>query len=175
MGAVLELLWERLLPELRPAPLPADGAAAAALGERLAGFTLCPQAGEASSRVGDGVSGKTFRFGANERGLESLTPQFDSEETTFILRVGGQDSRIVCGRKAWAKGGTFPLPPGPTPAAASGAWTAGDTFTARVCLYRTPFVVTLTVRFVGDELLFDEQMNVAFGPTRMPRLTGRSR
>lgn len=50
---------------------------------------------------------------------------------------------------------------------------AEDTFTARAAFYRTPYIATLTLRFSGDELTLDQEMNVAFGPTTAPRLTGR--
>ena len=38
------------------------------------------------------------------------------------------------------------------PAAASGAWTGDDTFTAKLCFYETPFIITLSLKFSGDEL-----------------------
>jgi hypothetical protein len=31
----------------------------------------------------------------------------------------------------------------------------------------------MTLRFAGDELVLDQEMNVAFGPTKRPRLVGR--
>lgn len=178
MGAFLRLLWRRLLPELRPAPLPADEAAAAALRERLSRLELRPQAGEARSGAAARVSGKTFRLDANDRGFESLTARFEPSGASLLFRVRGEEARIECGYGEWRKGGSFPTPrglapPGETPVAGSGAWIAEDAFAARVVLYRTPYVVTFTLRFAGEELLLDQEMNVAFGPTTAPRLTGR--
>ena len=60
------------------------------------------------------------------------------------------------------------------PAAASGAWTGADTFTARVCFYETPFIVTLRLKFSGDELTLDSRSNVGFGSTRPPQLVGKA-
>ena len=60
------------------------------------------------------------------------------------------------------------------PAAASGAWTGDDTFKARVCFFETPFVVTLGLKFSGDQLTFDAQSNVGFGSTKQPQLVGKA-
>ena len=57
--------------------------------------------------------------------------------------------------------------------AASGAWTAEDTFSAKACLYKTPFCATWRLEFAGDIVLFDQEMNVGFGPTKQPQLVGR--
>ena len=46
--------------------------------------------------------------------------------------------------------------------AASGAWTAPDTFTVKLAAYETPFYSTLSLRFDGDRLLLDSGHNVAF-------------
>jgi hypothetical protein len=57
------------------------------------------------------------------------------------------------------------------PAAAAGGW-AGDTFTAKICFYETPFIATLRLKFAGDQLIFNSEMNVGFGPTKLPELVG---
>jgi len=59
--------------------------------------------------------------------------------------------------------------------AASGAWTATDTFTVKIILYETPFYSTLNFKFDGDRLLIDSEQNVAFGPTKLSQLIGRTR
>src|SRR5262249_15334330 len=62
--------------------------------------------------------------------------------------------------------------------AASGAWTADDVFTVKFTVKlvacETPFSSMLTFRFDGDQLLFDTEHNVAFGPTKLPQLIGRT-
>jgi hypothetical protein len=59
--------------------------------------------------------------------------------------------------------------------AASGAWTAGDTFTAKICFYETPFIITLKLKFSGDQVLFDSQSNLGFGSTKQPQLAGKAK
>jgi hypothetical protein len=58
--------------------------------------------------------------------------------------------------------------------AASGGWTAADTYAAKLAFYETPFALTVTLRFVGDELLYDSEYNVALGPTKQPSLMGKA-
>jgi hypothetical protein len=59
------------------------------------------------------------------------------------------------------------------PVAASGAWLDERTYVADLALYETPFRRTLTTHFEGDRVLIDQQLNVWFGPTILPRLEGR--
>jgi hypothetical protein len=59
--------------------------------------------------------------------------------------------------------------------AASGAWTAENTFTLKIVLPETPFYSTVNFRFDGDRLVIDSEHNVAFGPTKLAQLTGHAR
>jgi hypothetical protein len=63
---------------------------------------------------------------------------------------------------------------GSRPAWPRGTWTADDTFTAKGCFYQSTFCATIALRFAGDEVFFDQEMNVAFGPTKRPQLVGRA-
>jgi CubicO group peptidase (beta-lactamase class C family) len=176
LQSVLDLVWDKLLPAMKPAPLAADEDARSKLERRLASLTLRPQEGTASTRLTAGVLGKTYVFPSNERKLEAITLDGDDQEdtTNIVVRFDGVDRRIACGRGGWRRGrlayGVFPE----QPAAASGAWTGDDTFAARICFYETPFILTLRLKFSGDKLVFDAESNVGFGPTRQPQLVGRS-
>ena len=173
MQAVLNLIWDKLLPAMKPSPLAPDDAAAQRLEKALKNLSLPPQEGSA---VAAKVMGKRYVFPANERKLDSIT--LDSEgangAVTLIARVEGAERRIACGRGAWCKGrvpwGQLPE----QPVAASGAWTANDTFTAKLCFYETPYIVTMRLKFTGRELQLNSESNVAFGPTKDPQLTGRA-
>jgi CubicO group peptidase (beta-lactamase class C family) len=174
MQSVLNLVWEHLLPAMKPNPLAADDDARKALEHRLASLSLRAQEGLSSNEKAGSVSRKKYVFSANERKLEAITLDDDGkgDEATIVVRFGGIDRRITVGRGGWRKGrlafGTLPE----QPEAASGAWTADDTFTAKICFYETPFIYTIRLKFSGDKLLFDSESNVAFGPTRQPQLVG---
>jgi len=59
--------------------------------------------------------------------------------------------------------------------AASGGWTADDTYTLKVVRYRTPFVVTYRLQFSGDQLGVESEMNVGAADRRVAQWVGRAR
>lgn len=59
------------------------------------------------------------------------------------------------------------------PIAASAAWSGEDTLVVKLCLYESPFHQTLRLRFDGDTVTRDAEMNVGFGGTKQPQIIGR--
>jgi CubicO group peptidase (beta-lactamase class C family) len=186
MQAVLNLIWDKLLPALRSSSSAPDEAARKKLEHTLKNLSLRPPEGSGSPAK---MSGKKYVFAANERKLEAITLENNSNDkaVTLVARFDGAEQRIVCGHGVWQKGRIgFPntmnrglgslawgrLPE--QPVAASGAWTANDTFTAKLCLYQTPYIVTIRLKFSGEELQCNSEANVGFGPTKEPQLTGRA-
>jgi CubicO group peptidase (beta-lactamase class C family) len=172
MQAVLNLVWDRLLPAFGPAPLVADELAAQKLAARLKGLVLrLPQAKGTPAKV----TGRKYTFPANDRKVESVTLESDTDGSmTLVTRVNGAEQRIVCGPGTWKKGraGWGRLPE--QPAAAGGAWTGDDTFSARVCFTETPFVVTLRLKFTANEVRLESEANVGFGSTKDAVLVGKA-
>lgn len=174
MQAVLNLIWSRLLPALEPRRLPSNPGMQQALETRLKSLVLPLPRGAASSSKLAGLAGRTFGFAANDLKLETvaLRPGSATGQTVINLRVNGREQPLVCTSTGWTPGqvayAQFPA----RPAATAGAWTAEDTYTAKVCFYETPFVLTLTLKFSDAALQFDSEMNVGFGPTKSPQLVG---
>jgi CubicO group peptidase (beta-lactamase class C family) len=169
MQAVLNLVWDTLLPAMKPSALPADEKADKQLQHTLNGLSLrVPE----NSGAPASVLGKKYVFRANDRKLEAITLESEGKEgpVTLVTRCDGSEQRIVCGRGQWRTGQAAwgPLPS--QPAAASGAWTAEGTFTAKLCFYETPFTVTVRLSFSGKELLCTSESNVGFGSTKAPPL-----
>jgi hypothetical protein len=158
---------------MKSAALPADDASREKLERTLKGLSLPPPKGAGSPAK---VSGKKYVFAANKRKLEAITLESDGKDNavTLVTRFNGVEQRIVCGRGAWQKGRAAwgPLPE--QPAAASGAWTEPDTFTAKLCFYETPFTITVSLKFSEEELRYNSQSNVGFGPTKQPQLVGKA-
>lgn len=183
MQAVLNLVWDRLLPALKPRRLPADAAARRQLEAKLAGLAVRTPEGGADSPAAGKVHGRTFVFPANEQGIEAIRLSApDPGGWTLTRTLGGTAHEIRCGHGRWLKGegplGSAPagaLGPAPQgPLAASAAWTGGDTFTVKLCAYGTPFYTALRLRFEGDRVFLDAENNVGFGPTKRPQLVGRA-
>ncbi len=156
MQAVLNLVWDKLLPAMTPDPLATDLESHKKLELALAGLSIRPQHGSASPAK---AANKTYVFPANDRKLEAITLLTDASTQmgTLIAKFAGAEQKIACGHGSWQKGrlafGSFTE----QPAAASGAWTADDTYTAKVCFYETPFIVTMSLTFSGDTVRFESR------------------
>jgi len=175
MQLVLNLIWDKLLPAFQQSPLPENRDEEKRLKDTLASLTLRMPEGGASSPIAAKLSGKEFRFPANNQKLESvkLEAGVNGRGTSLTLRINGTEHRIACGHKNWEKGRLAYGSLTEQPVAASGAWPS-DAYTARLCFYERPTFITVNLRPSGDELLYDAEYNVTFGPTKQPQLTGRA-
>ncbi len=120
---------------------------------------------------------KKYEFPANEPKLESILLESNAKDgtVTIVARVNGVEQRIVCGHGAWQDGEAAWGPLHRQPVAASGAWTSDDTFTAKLCFYETPFIITAKLTFNGDELRLSSESNVGFGATKEAALVGKAK
>ena len=180
MQQVMNLVWEKLLPAMKPGRLADNPAARRRLEARLATLKVKFPSGSASSPVSSSVSGKWFEFAENDRGLKAVSFDFNPASTSLIVRTATGETHMTIGRETWTNSrGSFTngldralsVPANPL-AAATGAWSAEHTFTVKIVLPETPFYSTLNFKFEGDRLLFDSEHNVAFGPTKRSQLIG---
>jgi len=170
MQAVLNLIWDRLLPGFQTGAIAEDRAGVAALRSRLAGLKVKPAEGAATSPDAAKILGKKGVFPANDQKLESLTLAADS----VALRLNGADLVIPYGFQEWKRGkGTYGAYVN-EPAAATGAWTKDDTFVLKQVFYETPYYLTVTLRFAGAEVTCAMETNVGFGATKKPAVVGRT-
>jgi CubicO group peptidase (beta-lactamase class C family) len=175
MQAVLNLVWDKLLPALESSPLPADPAADDKLKSKLAGLQLRLPEGDATSPRAAQIAGRKYIFPANDKKLESMRLVPNDQGTGFALvtRANGDESNLAVGIGQWAKSrGPFGAYPD-EPLAAAGAW-SGDTLTIKVCACETPFYTTIRLRFDGDRLVRDAENHVGFGPAKQPQVIGQS-
>jgi hypothetical protein len=170
MQAVLNLVWEKLLPAFKSAPLATDDEAHEKLIRTLKGLALRPLEGSSTAAK---LPSKKFKLPDNDRKLEAIALECGEKSDTIVARFTGKEQRIDCGRGEWKKGRVaFAIFP-EQPVAASGGWTKDDTYTARICLTETPFIFKLTMRFDGDKVYLDSESNVGFGPSKQPQLVGK--
>ena len=171
MQAVLNLVWDQLLPAMKAAPLPGRRRRPGPSREEARGLSLPPQPG-----------------GRRRPSPAGLGPDLRSRPTTTASRPLGLDSgqrddarapqrrpehRVPAARASGARGGTLPWDGELEQAvAATGAWTADDTYTVKACSTRRRSARTLGLWFEGDALVLDVELNVGFGPTKRPPLVG---
>lgn len=181
MQAVLNVVWDRLLPASEKKKLRSNRAAQEQLKAKLAALKLSPVKGMVTSPLAAKVLNRKFVFPANDQKLESVS--LDSTDGGKTLRLSihtdGQVMNLPAGFQAWRKG-RAPFPAGrlaafpDEPVAGTFAWVSDDTVLVKVCAYETPFNVTYRLQFEGDQLTLDAEANVAFGPTKRPTLIGKA-
>jgi CubicO group peptidase (beta-lactamase class C family) len=174
MQAELNVIWEYLVPAIYPEPLPADTEAYDELQRQLNFLTLRIPLGGDTSPLAASVSGKTYCFEPNEQKIEAVTLEFGANETVLWVRNAYGEHTILCGVDEWERSLAALDRPGPVPVAAIGAWTAEDTYTAKLTFYETPFCVTFICRYAADRLYLDYQLNVSFGPPAQAELIGKA-
>lgn len=183
MQAVMNLAWDMVLPALGDAALPEDAVSQRALAGRLASLTVQAPRTEPTSPLAPQFTGRTYVFPANERHIESMTLQVTDGMPALIVRGDGYDaSPIVVGHDRWVRGRTrFGSDIEPRErvlvdraVAARGGWSAPDIFTAKLCLYETPYALTVTLQFGGDIVVVGGDYNVSFSPNALPQLVGRA-
>ena len=174
MQAVLNLVWEKLLPAMKDAPLSPDEDARKRLEGALAGLSLpTPKA----SGLAPKDANRTYVFPPNDRKVESIAMETDEKtgDVTLTVRLDGVEQRVVCGNAGWKKGrmafAGFP----DQPAAATGAWTGDDTYTAKICFYESPFILTIRMKIMGEDVVYSSESNVGFGPTKQAELAGKAK
>ncbi len=172
MQPILDLVWEQLLPAMKSSTLPPDDEAEQKLQQKLQGLTVrLPESMSEHVKV----SGKKYVFPGNDSKLETISLERDPGDghETLVTRIDGVEQRIVCGSGNWQEGrlawGTMPR----QAAATAGGW-SNDTFTAKICFYETPFIVTIRLKFAGDDATLNSESNVGFGRTSQPELVGKS-
>lgn len=183
MQQVMNLVWDKLLPAMKPGRLPENAAGRRQLETRLAALKVKFPTGSSTSSISKTVSGKWFEFADNDRGVKAVSFDFNSTTPVLTVRTVAGETRLTVGADTWSTGrGLFNngldrilAVPTNALAASSGAWTAADTFTVKIVLPETPFYSTLNFKFDGDRLLIDSEHNVSFGPTKLPQLTGQVR
>ena len=174
MQAILNLIWDKLLPEMKTAALAEDAEAHKKLEQKLKTLSLrTPKGADSTAKF----AGKQYDFPTNDRKLEWIKIESNGKDggVTLVASLNGVERRIACGQDKWLSGkaawGRFPE----QPAAASGAWTGDDAFTAKLCFYETPFILTLRLKFSGEEVRCQTESNVGFGPTKESELVGKAK
>ncbi|HYF64943.1 MAG TPA: serine hydrolase [Herpetosiphonaceae bacterium] len=176
MQPLLNLVWDHVLPAMGAGPLAEDAASQRRLSARLASLRLPAGRGQAGSPMAAAVSGRPYRAEANALGIETITLDFAESGWTFGAQTAAGQETIPGGYGAWQPGQTALFKQEffeRTPSAASGAWTAEDTFAMGIRLYETPFSYRLACHFAGDELLVEIRVNVSLESAHPLLLTAR--
>lgn len=179
MQAVLDQVWEELLPAMGDVPAEGDMDRQATLPTKLANLALPILSGSPTAPLAETVSGQRYAFhdvpesaDPREVPLQSITFTFDAGETVCQLEDSAGRHVFTLGQGGWLSSTTTYRQPSGEPIAGYGAWTADDTFVMRVQFLERPFSMTMTCQFIDDMLHYQAKMNVNFGPTEGSQLVG---
>ncbi|HTV21016.1 MAG TPA: serine hydrolase [Polyangiaceae bacterium] len=176
---VMNRVWENLLPAVLGDAQPENPAALAALRERLAGLALPVPSGEMTSALANDVSGRRYATAQNSRGIQGVTLDFSGAEPRLTLEDADGTHAIAIGMGSWVRQRTtfykrinelFDTPE--QGLAATGAWSAPDTFVARLCFDETPYTLTASFRFQGEQVRVNMGYNVRWGAATEPEISG---
>lgn len=173
MQAVLDKVWEHLLPAMQPAPLAADPRASAELQDQLAALSLPLVQGQSLPADAEQWSGKTYLLESNDLKLEQVAIQFGPDTSTLIVRDARGEHPLQVGHNMWLKGMDDLRGNGIEPVAACGAWTAEDTFEVRVCYYAGEFCPIMRFHYAGSELRLEVDPNVSWETPTVTTIAGR--
>src|SRR4051812_21025393 len=153
LASVMNLVWDRIVPALEANALPADAGATARLKEKLASLSLRAETSPTTGTQASAVQGRRYVFAANRRSIDAIA--IDTVDAagnaSFTIRIDGADQHVAAGPGVW-RAGSMKVAAAAEPIAASGGWTAPDTYTLDVVRYRTPFVMKYRFRFAGEGL-----------------------
>jgi CubicO group peptidase (beta-lactamase class C family) len=174
MQPTLDKVWEHLLPAMKADVLPADSHAYEELQAKLAALSLPVADGSASSPKAEQCSGKPYKLEVNHLNLESVAIQFSDNGSTLTLRDARGEHSIQVGRSAWVDGISDIRGRGDEPVAASGAWTAEDTYEVRLCCTGDAYCPIFRFRYQGGELQFETEPNATWDwePSGVTRILG---
>jgi CubicO group peptidase (beta-lactamase class C family) len=178
MQAVLNVIWDKLLPALKPGSLPASSVENQRLKDKLLHLKVPTPQGSTTSPLA--TKALKFAFPANDQKIEALALSSSDSGKTLALNIrrDGKSVTIPCGHNDW-KRSRAPLFAGrlaqfpDEPMAGAFAWPSDDTCVIKLCAYETPYHTTLTLKFDGEQMTLESEANVAFGPTKRPQLIGR--
>ncbi len=173
MPAILNAVWEHILPALEGNGLITDRNAAKPLTQKLSSLTLPPPVAASTSPIAATISGRIYGFADNKQNAKTASLTFGKDGCLFKLRDDRGDHQLTCGINRWVEGETTfsPMPlklvqtpvanETPTRAAGSGTWTDANTFVMTWRFIETAHYDTLTCCFADNALTIEFQSSLS--------------
>jgi CubicO group peptidase (beta-lactamase class C family) len=174
MQGIMNIAWDHLLPAMKAGTLPADPKGVKLLESKLATLSVGTVQGKESGPHAADVSGKNYIMEPNEMAISWVRLDLEDSVAHGILMTPDGEKRFDAGFGEWVEGRLKAPPWESDKMWASGAWTADNTYSARLVYTETPYKIDFTFRFEGDQVFLDTRVNVSLTPGGFPTLTGRA-
>lgn len=174
MQLVLNLVWKHLLPAMEQGKQKANPKVHQQLSEKLSSLELPEPEGKTSSPRMEAISGKTYQINANRMKIETVRFDFQGDETCVVTvgsPLGKQSVTCGMGKRVQDTSGLFIGASQRVEARA--VWIAAEKLVLTIRYVESPHFFTITCRFTKQAVQLNGNVNVAFGPTRFPILSGR--
>ena len=188
MQAILDQVWNHILPGLRSGSQTADKTAQTQLKQKLTSLALPLAVVQSTSPLASQINGRTIAFEDNTLSVKTVSLNFGKEGCLFNMKDSQGEHRVLCGLGRWVDGETnvspnplklFPSPvPGETKTkiAASGTWQDPNTFVMTWRFVETAHYEVVTCKFDNDnvQLSFTKSLVVLTnGKDSRPVLQGK--
>ena len=162
MQAILNAVWEHVLPALQGAGLSTDKTASEPLTRKLKNLALLPPVMESTSPIAAKISGNTYSLTENSLKAKAISLTFGKDGCIFELRDDRASHQVTCGINRWVEGDTTfstqpvklvntPVPgETSTRVASNGTWSDANTFVMTWRFIETAHYDTVTCRFGTD-------------------------
>jgi hypothetical protein len=178
MQAVMNLVWDKLLPGMQPHALGENVAAQRTLKRQLGTLVVRVAPGKPTSPIASSVSGRWYQLPENGRGMRAVSLDFSAAPSLRVRTATGESSTPIglgvwASSNGWTNGMDHMLSVTPPVAiGASGGWSTDSVFTVKLVAPETPFYSTMSFRFDGNRLVLDGENNVSFGTRKLATLVG---
>ena len=175
MQAIMNLVWDYLLPAFQDDALPADEESYNTLVKKLAGLTMSNIEGENRSDIAENISGKKYELEENALGMKSMVFELSGTDRSIIFESVDESIKVPVGFGRTESGEMLFPQYGRQPVETTGAWASDNIYKMRMYYYETPFNINIDFIFAEDVMTADIAMNVSFGSQGMPQLKGKAK
>jgi hypothetical protein len=174
MQAVLNAVWEHLLPALGTEALQENRDAEASLLLELRNLKLEPPRLEASSPLEAEISGVEYELEDNKEGLRAFSIRFSEQGGTLLISDNRGMHTFHLGRNEWREGTYTMFMKEENPGCSSMTWRDKNTLLLTTRFVETPFCLTATCTFGEQNVQLLIQQNVSFGGPEPKPIMGKA-
>jgi CubicO group peptidase (beta-lactamase class C family) len=175
MQAILNLVWDHLLPAFQEDALPPDEESYNSLLNKLAELRMSTIEGENTSDLAESISGKKYELAENALGIKSMVFELSGQDQSITFESMDEEITVPVGYGKTERGAMLFPQYGKQPVETTGAWVSNTMYKTRMYYYETPFNINIDFIFSEDVMTADIAMNVSFGSQGMPQLIGKAK